>query len=162
MALPSWPDIKAELLTVIHTVWSEITVTSGDKKGVWTSWEAVALNAVEEAKKDGVNAPDLPFVLIEVGKFDPDSEFQPLAGESWRMPISIYYVDRCTEATAHSKLKALRDYLDLPSRTFTNWSVMEYGSVDASGSNAVMAEFASKLRTTLRGGVLRYEPGWEV
>jgi hypothetical protein len=139
-----------------------VSIAADNTNAVWSSWEAVVLNVVEAAKKGGTGIAALPYVFVDAGQFLPDGEFEPLGGESWRMPISFYYIDKCDQATAHLKLRALREYFDLPTRQFTNWSVMEYGMIDASGGNPVVAELGSKVRTTLRGGVLRYEPGWEV
>ena len=161
MALPLWSDIHPEILTAIHAALPTVSVAAGTGNAVWTSWEAAALNVVEAAKKGGTGIAALPYVFVDAGMIAPDSEFQPLGGESWRMPISFFYIDTCDQATAHLKLRALREYFDLPTRAFTNFSIMEYGTIDASGGNPVVAEFV-KVRTVLRGGVLRYEPGWEV
>ena len=166
MGIPTWPSIYAEIRTAVHTIFPAINITPGDDdQEIFTSFQLTTKNIIEIINLASVNAPSAPFVLVQAGNFNIDDEFSGIGavGETYRMPISLYYLDLSkTQSTVHAQLETMRAYFDNPAAAFTNFQVMERGMVEASGENPVMAEFAQRLRTTIRGGVVTWSPGWVV
>jgi len=162
MAIPLWSDIYPEILTGIHAALPSVSISAGTGNAVWSSFQAVTQNIVENAKLDGSGIAGLPFVFVEGGEYQPDPEWG-VAQLYYRAPLRIYYVDsNVNQDAVFTALNALRTYFDSPTRQFSHFQVIEVGAVHSSGSNEVMASLASQLRTTLRGGYVSWDPGWLV
>jgi len=162
MALPTWADFYTEILTAVHAAIPGISIAAGTQNAVWSSYEAVIFNVVEAAKRGGTGMASPPFVFIDAGEFMVDAEWG-VSQFYYRAPIRIYYVDaNVSQESVVTALNAIKSYFDLSTRQFTHFQVIETGAVHSSGGNAVMADLAAQVRTTLRGGYVSWDPGFLV
>lgn len=159
--MPIFPDVLDELTAYVRSR-IPLAAPSAGVFNLLTSVQASQRSFVEEVKAATIT---LPCVVIQIGDDEPDTEFG-VSSDLRRYPIALHLLQAWgplgTQRTLHAALKSLRQGLESPVTPFTNFFVVERGTVRTGTENPVSKELFVDADATIIAGTLEYVPGIQV
>lgn len=146
-------DVVPELLGVLKTAFN-LGANSPQIREVRAAridWRGL----VEQYDADNTKGLHLPYVVLHTGVLQEDLEWSPMDDTYYRLPVSIFYIDKASISEIDAQIQAAHAALR-ENATYTHFSIFERFSIDNSDTNAANAVFLEASSPLLAGSL----SGW--
>lgn len=140
-------DFQGELQNVIASTWTDVQYVAPDGShlsGFWTSVQALHEQIVEDLK-----AATIPFpcVVLQFGEERLCQDYS-IDGDAYYLPFSVHRIElygpSANQNTLAAKCRSLKKAID--DGNFTNFQIIERGSIDTSDMNPVQLALSANSK----------------